>query len=243
MVTNTGLFLFHTSSSRYKQILKSRKSEGGSFLKCDTINLESIYIRTRVYTQGGNTVKKKRMIIGITGATGIIYGVRLLEVLKRLDIETHLVVSQSAQMTLAYETDMTIHDLKALADMNYSAKDIGAAISSGSYQTMGMIVAPCSVKTMSQIAYSISDNLIARAADVVLKERKRLVLMLRETPLSLSHIKHMQAVTENGGIIFPPVPAFYTKPETIDDMVDQTVGRVLDLFDLDTGEFKRWGEE
>lgn len=188
-------------------------------------------------------MKKQRMIIGVTGATGIIYAVRLLEELKRLDIETHLVVSQSAQMTLSYETDMTINELKDLADVYYSVKDIGAAISSGSYQTMGMIIAPCSIKTMSQIAYSITDNLITRAADVVLKERKRLVLMLRETPLSLTHIKNMQAVTENGGIIFPPVPAFYTRPKTIDDIVDQTVGRVLDLFDLDTGEFKRWGEE
>ncbi|MCM3568663.1 UbiX family flavin prenyltransferase [Neobacillus mesonae] len=188
-------------------------------------------------------MKRQRMIIGVTGATGIIYGVRLLEELKRLDIETHLVVSQSAQMTLAYETDMAIHELKDLADVNYSVKDIGAAISSGSYQTMGMIIAPCSIKTMSQIAYSITDNLITRAADVVLKERKRLVLMLRETPLSLTHIKNMQTVTENGGIIFPPVPAFYTRPKTIDDIVDQTVGRVLDLFGLDTGEFKRWGEE
>lgn len=188
-------------------------------------------------------MNKQRMIIGITGATGIIYGVRLLEVLKRLEIETHLVISQSAQKTLAYETDLTVHDLKAMADVNYSVKDIGAAISSGSYQTMGMIIAPCSVKTMAQIAYGISDNLIARAADVVLKERKRLVLMLRETPLSLSHIKQMKEVTENGGIVFPPVPAFYTKPESIDDIVDQTIGRVLDLFELDTGEFARWGEE
>ncbi|MDD9783124.1 UbiX family flavin prenyltransferase [Priestia megaterium] len=188
-------------------------------------------------------VKKRRMIVAISGATGIIYGIRLLEVLKRLDIETHLVISQSAQVTLNYETDMKMQELKELADVTYSVKDIGAAISSGSYQTMGMIVAPCSIKTMSQIAYSMTDNLIARAADVILKERKRLVLMLRETPLSLSHIRHMEAVTENGAIIFPPVPAFYTRPQTIDDIVNQTVGRVLDLFDIDTGEFKRWGEE
>ncbi|EEM08077.1 3-octaprenyl-4-hydroxybenzoate carboxy-lyase [Bacillus pseudomycoides] len=186
---------------------------------------------------------KKRMIVAISGATGIVYGIRLLEVLRRLDIETHLIVSQSAQMTLNYETDMNIKELRELADVTYSHKDIGAAISSGSFQTMGMIIAPCSIKTLSQIAYSMTDNLVARAADVVLKERKRLVLMLRETPLSLSHIRHMEAVTENGGIIFPPVPAFYTRPNTLDDIVNQTVGRVLDLFDIDTGEFKRWGEE
>ncbi|PDY49536.1 MULTISPECIES: UbiX family flavin prenyltransferase [Bacillus cereus group] len=186
---------------------------------------------------------KRRMIVAISGATGIVYGIRLLEVLRRLDIETHLVVSQSAQMTLNYETDMNIKELKELADVTYSHKDIGAAISSGSFQTMGMIIAPCSIKTLSQIAYSMTDNLVARAADVVLKERKRLVLMLRETPLSLSHIRHMEAVTENGGIIFPPVPAFYTRPNTLDDIVNQTVGRVLDLFDIDTGEFERWGEE
>ncbi|KOR89395.1 UbiX family flavin prenyltransferase [Paenibacillus solani] len=186
---------------------------------------------------------KKRMIVAISGATGIVYGIRLLEVLRRLDIETHLVVSQSAKMTLNYETDMNIKELRELADVTYSHKDIGAAISSGSFQTMGMIIAPCSIKTLSQIAYSMTDNLVARAADVVLKERKRLVLMLRETPLSLSHIRHMEAVTENGGIIFPPVPAFYTRPNTLDDIVNQTVGRVLDLFDIDTGEFERWGEE
>lgn len=212
--------------------------------RTNLIKYDTIYFKWKFLNKAGNkTMKRQRMIIGVTGATGIIYGVRLLEELKRLDIETHLVVSQSAQMTLAYETDMAIHELKDLADVNYSVKDIGAAISSGSYQTMGMIIAPCSIKTMSQIAYSITDNLITRAADVVLKERKRLVLMLRETPLSLTHIKNMQTVTENGGIIFPPVPAFYTRPKTIDDIVDQTVGRVLDLFGLDTGEFKRWGEE
>ncbi|EIT86433.1 3-octaprenyl-4-hydroxybenzoate carboxy-lyase [Fictibacillus macauensis ZFHKF-1] len=187
--------------------------------------------------------RKRRMIVAITGATGIIYGIRLLEVLRKLDIETHLIVSQSAQSTLHYETDLTMKELKELADVTYSVKDIGAAISSGSFPTMGMIVAPCSIKTMSQIAFSMTDNLVARAADVVLKERKRLVLMLRETPLSLTHIRNMQAVTENGGIIFPPVPAFYTRPQTIDDLVNQTVGRVLDLFDLETGEFPRWGED
>lgn len=187
--------------------------------------------------------KKKRMIVAISGATGVVYGIRLLEILSHLDIETHLVISQSAQVTLNYETDMNIKEIKKLADVTYSNKDIGAAISSGSFQTMGMIVAPCSIKTLSQIAYSMTDNLIARAADVVLKERKRLVLMLRETPLSLSHIRLMEAVTENGGIIFPPVPAFYTRPTTLEDIVNQTVGRVLDLFEIDTGEFERWGEE
>ncbi|MFB5675361.1 UbiX family flavin prenyltransferase [Paenibacillus terreus] len=186
---------------------------------------------------------KKRMIIGITGATGIIYGIRLLEVLKQLEIETHLVVSKSAQLTLHHETDKTIQDLKSLADVYYSVHDLGAAISSGSYPTMGMIIAPCSIKTLSQVAYSMSDNLIARAADVILKERKKLVLMVRETPFTLTHLRNMERVTENGGIIFPPVPAFYTKPQSLDDIVEQTIGRVLDLFDLDTRRFARWGEK
>ncbi|PKJ52070.1 UbiX family flavin prenyltransferase [Bacillus sp. SN10] len=187
-------------------------------------------------------IQKRRMIVGISGATGVIYGIRLLEILKQLDIETHLIVSKSAQLTMTYEIDMTLQELKELADISYSVKDIGAAISSGSYQTMGMIIAPCSIKTLSQIAYGITDNLLSRAADVILKERKRLVLMLRETPLSLAHIRHMEAVTENGGIIFPPVPAFYANPQTLDDIINQTVGRVLDLFDIDTGKFKRWGD-
>jgi len=185
---------------------------------------------------------KQKLIIGITGASGIIYGIRILEILKNLNIETHLIVSRAAEATLQLETDLKITDLKELASITYSIDDIGAAVSSGSFQNMGMIIAPCSIKTLSQIAYSINDNLITRAADVALKEKRRLVLMLRETPYNLSHIRSMQAVVENGAVVFPPVPAFYAKPQTISDIVDQTVGRALGLVGIDTGNVKLWGD-
>lgn len=186
--------------------------------------------------------QKKRMIVGISGATGIIYGIRILEVLRRHNIETHLVVSKAAEMTLHYETDLSIKELRQLADINYGIQDVGAAISSGSFHTMGMVIAPCSIKTMSAIANGITDNLLTRAADVVMKERRRLVLLLRETPLTAGHLRNMLTLTESGGIVAPPVPAFYTRPKTLDDIVDHTVGRALDLFGIDTGEFPRWGE-
>jgi flavin prenyltransferase len=183
------------------------------------------------------------MVVGITGATGIVYGVRLLKALRELGIESHLVVSKAGEMTRAYETDMSAEDLRRLADVVYSPSDIAAPISSGSFRTMGMIVAPCSVRTMSDIAHGVTSGLISRAADVVLKERRRLVLMLRETPLHAGHLKSMLAVTEMGGIIAPPVPAFYARPQSLDDVVTHTVGRVLDLYDLDLNAFPRWGEE
>jgi 4-hydroxy-3-polyprenylbenzoate decarboxylase len=182
------------------------------------------------------------MIIGISGATGVIYGVRLLQVLKQQGIETHLVVTKAGEMTRAYETDLSMHQLRDLADVWYPITDVGAAISSGSFRTMGMIIAPCSIRTMSEIAHGISSNLVTRAADVVLKERRRLVLMLRETPLTASHIKSMLAVTQSGGIIAPPVPAFYIRPQTIEDLIDHAVGRVLDLFDIEMEGVRRWGE-
>lgn len=185
---------------------------------------------------------KQKLIIGITGASGIIYGIRMLEILKKLNIETHLIVSKSAEATLKLETDLNVNDLKEIASITYSIDDIGAAVSSGSFQNMGMIIAPCSIKTLSQVAYSINDNLITRAADVTLKEKRRLVLMLREAPYNLSHLRSMQAVVENGAIVFPPVPAFYTRPQSITDIVDQTVGRALGLIGIDTGNVKRWGE-
>jgi len=182
------------------------------------------------------------MIIGISGATGVIYGVRLLQVLKQQGIETHLVVTKAGEMTRAYETDLSTQQLRGLADVWYPITDVGAAISSGSFRTMGMIIAPCSIHTMSEIAHGISSNLVTRAADVVLKERRRLVLMLRETPLTVSHIKSMLAVTQSGGIIAPPVPAFYIRPQTIEDLIDHSVGRVLDLFDIEMEGVRRWGE-
>lgn len=181
-----------------------------------------------------------RLIVGITGASGIIYGIRLLELLKGSMIETHLIMSRSAEVTLAYETDRKVAAVKALADHTHANDDLAAPISSGSYLTLGMIVAPCSAKSLAEIASGVTPTLIARAADVVLKERRRLVLMLRETPLHLGHIRNMAAVTEMGGIIAPPVPAMYARPQSIDDMVDQSLGRVLDLFGLHLDSTTRW---
>jgi len=185
----------------------------------------------------------KRLVIGISGASGVIYGVRLLEVLRGSAIETHLVVSKAAEMTLAYETGRKLADLHALADHVHAAQDLGAAISSGSFKTMGMIVAPCSIRSLSEIAWGTTTSLLTRAADVVLKERRRLVLMVRETPLHLGHLRAMVAAAENGAIILPPVPGFYALPSSVADIVDQSVGRALDLFDIETDLVKRWGEE
>jgi flavin prenyltransferase len=182
----------------------------------------------------------RRLIVGISGASGIAYGVRLLELLRDTGIETHLVMSRAAQVTLASETNLKVADVEALAATVYADSDIGAACSSGSFKTMGMVVAPCSIKTMGEIAYGTTTNLVSRAADVTLKERRRLVLMLRETPLHLGHIRTMAAVTEAGAIVYPPVPAFYARPQSIEDMVDHTLGRVLDLFDIDLGTVRRW---
>lgn len=180
------------------------------------------------------------LIVGISGASGAIYGLRLLEFLRKAKVPSHLIVSKSAALTLKEETDVTVEQVRAMADVTYSNADIGAAISSGSFKTRGMVIIPCSVKTVSDIAYGGTDNLLSRAADVVLKERRRLVLVVRETPLHLGHLRSMLAATENGAIIMPPVPAFYHRPSTIDDIVNQTVGRCLDLFDIDPGIVKRW---
>ncbi|MCY3730290.1 MAG: UbiX family flavin prenyltransferase [Rhodospirillaceae bacterium] len=183
----------------------------------------------------------RRIVVGITGAAGSIYGVRLLEELRKHGtVETHLVVSRAGFLNVATELDMRRSELEALADVVYSDRDIGAKIASGSYRTEGMIVAPCSMKTLAAVASGIADNLIARAADVVLKERRRLVLMVRETPLNLVHLRNMTTVTEMGGIMFPPVPSFYAKLEDLDAMVNQTVGRVLDLFGMDSDLVRRW---
>jgi 4-hydroxy-3-polyprenylbenzoate decarboxylase len=182
----------------------------------------------------------KRLLVGISGASGAIYGIRLLELLRATDIETHLVVSRTARLTLSYETDASLADVEALATHVYPEQDLGAACSSGSFRTLGMIIAPCSIKTMSEIASGVTSNLVSRAADVCLKERRRVVLMLRETPLHLGHIRSMAAVTEAGAIVYPPVPAFYARPQSIEDMVDHTLGRVLDLFDIDIGTVQRW---
>jgi 4-hydroxy-3-polyprenylbenzoate decarboxylase len=183
----------------------------------------------------------KKLIIAITGASGAIYAVRLLEVLKKVkDIETHLIISKAANITIAEETNLKISDIQKLADYNYNVNDIAASISSGSFKTDGMIIAPCSMKTLAEVATGLSSNLISRAADVVLKERRRLVLMVRETPFHTVHINHMKTLSEMGAIIAPPVPAFYNNPKTIDDIVNHSVGRVLDLFDIDSKIVKRW---
>lgn len=186
------------------------------------------------------TPGRPRIVVGISGASGAIYGKRVLEVLRDIEVETHLVISNAARITIASETDFTPADLERIASVTHSNKDIGASCASGSFRTLGMIVAPCSVKTLSEIATGMTSSLLARAADVTLKERRRLVLMLRETPLHLGHIRSMAAVTEMGGILYPPVPAFYAKPDSLQQMVDHTVGRVLDLFDLNSGLSHRW---
>jgi 4-hydroxy-3-polyprenylbenzoate decarboxylase len=180
------------------------------------------------------------LIVGISGASGVIYGVRLLELLQGSGIETHLIMSRAAHTTLAYETTLKVADVEKLATVVHPNTDIGAACSSGSFKTLGMIVAPCSIKTMAEIATGATANLISRSADVALKERRRVVLLLRETPLHIGHIRSMAAVTEAGAIVYPPVPAFYSKPKSLAEMIDHTLGRVLDLFDIDTGTVNRW---
>lgn len=186
----------------------------------------------------------KRVVIGISGASGIIYGIRALELLRGLaDVETHAIISPSAFLTAQTEVDMTADEIRAIADVVHPFKDVGAAVSSGSFRALGMLVAPCSIKTLSGIASSYNDQLIVRAADVCLKERRRLVLMLRETPLHAGHIDLMAQATRAGAIIMPPVPAFYARPESLDDMVTHSVGRALDLLDLDVGAVRRWKDE
>ena len=182
----------------------------------------------------------RRLIVGISGASGAIYGVRMLEVLRKTDIETHLVMSRSAEMTLAYETDVKPKEVRALASVNHAVSDIGASISSGSFPSMGMVIVPCSVRTMSEIATGVTSSLLTRAADVVLKERRRLVLGLRETPLHGGHLRTMTVLADIGAVVAPIVPAFYSKPKTVDDIINHTVGRLLDLFGIETGVVKRW---
>ena len=185
----------------------------------------------------------RRIVVAITGATGAVYGVRLLQILQQTPgVETHLVISDAAVLTLHEETGLARREVEALAHVVHKAHNVGATIASGSFQADGMVIAPCSMKTLAAVAHGLSDNLIARAADVTLKERRRLVLMVRETPFNLAHLRNMTAVTEMGGIVFPPLPAFYHKPQTIADLVDHTVARVLDLLDLqwESGRPPRW---
>ncbi len=180
------------------------------------------------------------LVIGMTGASGTVYGVRLLQILRELAVPTELIMSRSAEITLAHETELKIAEVKALASRVHAPSDIAAAVASGSFRTRGMIVAPCSIRSMAEIASGVTSSLLTRAADVALKERRRLVLMVRETPLHTGHLRSMLQLSEMGAIIAPPVPAFYARPASIAEMVDQSVGRVLDLFDIDTGHVKRW---
>ena len=183
----------------------------------------------------------RRLIVGMTGASGAIYGVRLLHLLKGAGIETHLVVSRSAKITLAQEMDIGVAEVSALADVVHQVDNIGASIASGSFRTMGMVIAPCSMRSLAEIASGVTSSLLTRAADVVLKERRRLVLVVREAPLHLGHLRSMTSVTEIGAIVYPPVPAFYARPGSLEQMVDHTLGRVLDLFDIETQAVSRWG--
>lgn len=187
------------------------------------------------------TTPSKRIIVALSGASGAVYGVRLLQRLRGLaDVQTHLVVSDAGWLNVQQELDLTRADVEALADMVYPVRDIGSAIASGSFRCDGMVIAPCSMRTLAAVALGLSDNLITRAADVMLKERRRLILMVRETPLNLAHLRNMTSVTEMGGIVFPPVPGFYQRPKTIEEMVDHTASRVLDLLDLPQADAVRW---
>ena len=189
----------------------------------------------------GNT-NSKRIIVAISGASGVIYGVRILELLRHQGIETHLIISEAGKINLRIETEYTLAEVEKLADHCYQNQDIGGAVASGSFFTDGMVVAPCTIKTLSAIANSYNDNLIVRAADVILKERRKLVLMVRETPLHKGHLRLMSQAADVGAHIFPPVPIFYTKPKTIQDIVDHTIGRVFDFLGIEHALFKRWGE-
>jgi len=185
-------------------------------------------------------MKPERIIIGMTGASGAVFGVRLLEILKSLGIETHLVMSSAAEITLGLETGLKVRDLEKIASIVHPVKNIAASISSGSFVTDGMIVAPCSIKSLSEIATGVTSNLLTRSADVILKQRRRLVLVVRETPLHTGHLETMAKVSSYGAIVFPPVPAFYTKPKDLDEMVSQTCARILDLYGIETSHLVRW---
>jgi 4-hydroxy-3-polyprenylbenzoate decarboxylase len=186
---------------------------------------------------------QRRLIVGISGASGVVYGLRVLQLLRNAGVETHLVMTKTAELTFAYETNVKIAEVRAAAHTSHAVDDMAASIASGGFRTTGMIVAPCSIRSMSEIATGVTSTLLTRAADVTLKERRRLVLMVRETPLHGGHLRTMAALSDIGAIIAPPVPAFYVKPESIEEMVDHTVGRMLDLFDIDVGTVRRWGED
>ena len=184
----------------------------------------------------------QRLVVGISGASGVIYGIRLLDVLRSHEVKTHLVISKSGKRAIVEETDYTVDNVRELADVVYPTDDVGAAISSGSYRTMGMVVAPCSIRSLSEIAYGTTTSLLTRAADVALKERRKVVLLTRETPLRGSHLEAMSRADRDGAIIMPPVPAYYTRPQTLEDIINHTVGRILDHYGIEAGIIERWGE-
>lgn len=185
----------------------------------------------------------RRLIVGISGASGVIYGIRLLELLRDVDLETHLVMSRSAEVTVGHEVSHKVAAIRALANVVHRNDDIGASIASGSFQTMGMIVAPCSIRSLSEISSGVTSTLLTRAADVVLKERRKLVLMVRETPLHLGHLRSMAVAAELGAVISPPMPAFYAKPQSLEEMIDHTLGRILDQFEIEVGAVRRWKDQ
>lgn len=187
--------------------------------------------------------ERPRLVVGLSGASGVGYGLRILDACREMGVESHLILTKAAALTLAQETDLTVADVQARADVSYRPGDVGAAIASGSYRTLGMIVAPCSIRTMSEIATGVTSSLLTRAADVTLKERRNLVLMVRETPLHLGHLRTMVRLAEMGAVIAPPMPAFYARPTSLDEMVDQSVGRALDLFGLSWSHVRRWGQD
>jgi len=226
-----------TTKSQAKPVAKRAESDSTRAARLISKRRQSIAAPAK---SAARTPAQRRLVVGITGASGVIYGIRLLEALKSSGIESHLVLTRAAEMTIAYETDRDIKDVKALADKVYAIGDIGAAISSGSFQTLGMVVMPCSMKSLAEIATGVTGSLLSRAADVTLKERRRLVLVPRETPLHLGHLRNMTAVTEMGAIVAPPMPGFYAMPQSLEDVIDHTVGRVLDLIGLDSGLVKRW---
>jgi 4-hydroxy-3-polyprenylbenzoate decarboxylase len=186
---------------------------------------------------------RPRLVVGISGASGVAYGLRVLDACRELSVESHLIFSRAAALTLAQETDLSVADVQARADVVHKVADVGASVASGSFPTLGMIIAPCSVRTMSEIATGVTSSLLTRAADVTLKERRNLVLMVRETPLHLGHLRTMVRLAEMGAVIAPPLPAFYARPASLEDMVDQSVGRALDLFGLSWTPVKRWGQD
>ena len=222
-------------SARPDRLVESLSGEAGGLPDPDSLEPQ-----LAEDVNGAVRAAPRRLVVGISGASGAIYGVRTLDALRELGVESHLVVSRAALLTLSQETDLTADDLAGRADVTHRLNDVGATIASGSFRTMGMIVAPCSVRTMGEIATGVTSTLLSRAADVTLKERRPLVLMVRETPLHLGHLRTLTSLAEMGAVIAPPLPAFYAKPATVAEMVDQSVGRALDVFGLDWGAVKRW---